>query len=292
MGERTYRQEPKMKPDRSTMITLIVCLAAVVAALYARTVIYSSIQGTRGDESEQLGRDPYDGGRITIHYHERPPYYITRGNGVGGIIGDRIAFVFSQANIPLAWRKTSAKRQLEIIKANERREGAAGWFKNAQRETFAKFSLPIYRDRPTVALTRADENRIRSGGRLADLLANPDVRLLRKEGYSYGALIDGLIATTRPRQIVTSTDNTGMLNFIHTHRADYFFIAPEEADHLLSESALPGTGFRKITFSDMPAGNRRYILFSRRVESTTIERLNRHISMYAVEAPDTENALK
>ena len=66
-----------------------------------------------------------------------------------GIIGDRINFIFNQAEIPLAWQKSPARRQLDIIKKNDRREGAAGWFKTPERETFAKFSRAIYQDRET-----------------------------------------------------------------------------------------------------------------------------------------------
>ncbi len=276
-----------MRLDKTTIATIGLCVVAIIAALYARNLIYPQAAARPDAQWSALGSDPYAGGRITIHYHERPPYYITYGNSVGGIIGDRINFVFEQAGIPLAWQKTPAARQLDILKKNARREGAAGWFRTPEREQFTKFSWPIYQDRPTVALTRADQKTLHSGMGLGAAVSDQHLRLLRKKGYSYGPHIDGMLDRHTPAQLVTETDNLGMLKMIHTHRADYFFIAEEEANDLLARTDLSATAFRIVTFADIPAGNRRYILFSRRVERTTIERLNRVIRHYGVDAPDT-----
>lgn len=275
-----------MRPDKMTVAIIALCVAAIIATLYARNLIYPDAPAVPNTDTGEMGSDPYAGGRITIHYHERHPYYVSHGQSVGGIIGDRINFVFEQAGIPLAWQKTPAARQLEIIKKNERREGAAGWFRNAERERFAKFSWPIYQDGPTVALARADQEQLRTGANLAATLSDRRLRLLRKESYSYGSHIDRLLDQLKPEQVITNTDNLGMLRMIHTRRADYFFIAKEEAGDLLGRTDLPASAFTIVSFADMPAGNRRYILFSRRVEATTIERLNRVIRHYGVEAPD------
>ncbi|WP_372679429.1 hypothetical protein [Desulfosarcina sp.] len=83
-----------MKPDRLTMVVCAVCMASITVALYIRTTLYPAIPSRSGFEVRETNRDPYNGGRIIVHYHERHPYYISRGKGVGGIIGDRINFVF------------------------------------------------------------------------------------------------------------------------------------------------------------------------------------------------------
>ena len=279
-----------MRPDKMTVAVIGLCMAAIIATLYARNLIYPDAPPAENVDTTGMGTDPYDGGRITIHYHERHPYYVSHGKSVGGIIGDRINFVFEQAGIPLAWQNTPAVRQLDIIRKNERREGAAGWFRNAERERFAKFSWPIYQDLPTVALARAGEKRIQPGVSLSAAISDRSLRLLRKKSYSYGAHIDELLDRLKPEQVITETDNLGMLRMIYTGRADYFFIAEEEAQDLLGRTELPAAAFTIISFADMPAGNRRYILFSRRVEATTIERLNRVIRHYGVEAPEDRSS--
>jgi hypothetical protein len=40
----------------------------------------------------------------------------------------------------------------------------------------------------------------------------------------------------------------------------------------------------------MPGGNRRYILFSRRVEASTIDRLDRVIANYGIDEPDNSGS--
>ncbi|WP_319407594.1 transporter substrate-binding domain-containing protein [uncultured Desulfosarcina sp.] len=281
-----------MKPDKTTLLVFAVCLVAIAVALYTRTAIYPTAPSRSDPVVRETDRDAYNRGRIIVHYHERHPYYFSQGKGVGGIIGDRITFIFEQAGIPLAWKKTPAKRQLDIIKKNSGREGAAGWFKTPERETFAKFSRPIYQDRPTIALARADQDLIQSGLPLADTLVNRRLRLLRKDGYAYGGFIDRLIDRLHPNQTVTFADNVSMLKMIHTRRVDYLFIAQEEADNLLAEAGLPASDFKKITFTDMPEGNRRYILFSRQVEDSTIDRLNRVIQYYGVNEPDDRSTTR
>lgn len=281
-----------MKPDKPTLVVCAVCVAAIAVALYARTAIYPTAPTRSGPEVLEIEKDTYHSGRIIIHYHERHPYYISQGKGVGGIIGDRINFVFEQAGIPLAWQKTPAKRQLEIIKKNSGREGAAGWFKTPERESFAKFSHPIYQDRPTIALARVDQELIQSGKTLVDTIANPRLHLLSKDGYAYGALIDELLDRYQPNQTATLADNVNMLKMIHARRVDYLFIAREEADELLTRAGLPASDFKKITFTDMPEGNRRYLLFSRQVEDSTIDRLNRIIQNYRIDQPDGGSATR
>lgn len=279
-----------MKPDKPTLVVCTVCMAAITVALYTRTAIYPTAPTRSGPEVLEMEKDTYHSGRIIIHYNERHPYYISRGKGVGGIIGDRINFVFEQAGIPLAWQKTPATRQLEIIKKNSGREGAAGWFKTPEWESFAKFSQPIYQDRPTIALARIDQELIQSGKTLADTLANPRLHLLRKDGYAYGAFIDELLDRYQPNQTVTLAENVDMLKMIHTRRVDYLFIAREEADDLLTRAGLPASEFKKVTFTDMPEGYRRYLLFSRQVEDSTIDRLNRIIRNYRIDQPDDGSA--
>jgi ABC-type amino acid transport substrate-binding protein len=281
-----------MKPDKTTLVVCALCMAAITVALYTRTAIYPIAPSRLDPVVRETDKYKYTAGRIVIHYHERHPYYVSHGKGVGGIIGDRINFVFEQAGVPLAWQKTPAQRQLGIIKKNSGREAAAGWFKTPERETFAKFSHPIYQDRATIALARADQEMIQSGGTLADTLANPNLRLLRKNGYSYGDFIDRLLDRFQPNQTVTFGDNVGMLKMIHTRRVDYLFIAREEADDLLTRAGLPASDFKKITFTDMPEGNRRYILFSRQVEDSTIDRLDRVLRQYGIDEPDDGSATK
>jgi len=217
---------------------------------------------------------------IVVYYHERRPYYVTTPNQVHGLIADRVNWVFNEAGIDYVWRKIPAKRQLEIIRNNDQQACAVGWFKTQERDAFGNFTLPIYLDNPTLAIARADNDQISSGSPLARTLSNRRLRLLRKDGYSYGRFIDDGIKAYAPREIVTTAENLSMVKMIHTHRADYFFISKEEAEDLILCSGLPAKDFKTIHFTDMPQGNKRYLICSRKIEEITLLRLNRAIKHY------------
>nr|QIV52837.1 hypothetical protein [uncultured bacterium] len=222
------------------------------------------------------------GDAITIHYHERVPYYVTGPNGVYGLCATPARLAFENAGIPYRWQKTPAKRQIGVLKENKEKECILGWFKNSDRETFAKFSLPIYQDKPLIAIARSDNSAIESGQNLKNTLSNPSLVLLKKDGYSYGRFVDEMIARFKPKHMATTSELMGMLQMVHSGRADYFFIAEGGADGLIASSDLPNSDFQYIRFSDMPEGNKRYILFSKKVEDRIIEKINSAL-LYAVQ---------
>lgn len=255
----------------------IVVLATV---FFERTVVYSTETRSAVSASAHLPNATPADDIIVVYYHERRPYYVTTPNQVHGLIADRVNWVFKEAGIPFVWRKAPAKRQLEIIRNSERSACAVGWYKTPDREVFGKFTLPIFIDTPTMAIARADNDQILSGEALDRTLSNRRLRLLRKDGYSYGRFIDNGIKQYAPREIVTTAENLSMVKMIHTHRADFFFISKEEAEDVILCSDLPRKDFRVVSFSDMPHGNKRYIICSPRIEEMMLLRLNRTIKDY------------
>ena len=67
---------------------------------------------------------------------------------------------------------------------------------------------------------------------------------------------------------------------IYAKYDDYFFIAPEEADELIRSSGLPQKSFKYVTFSNMPEGEKRFLMCSKRVDDTLIDTLNAAILEY------------
>jgi len=215
---------------------------------------------------------------ITLRYHERVPYIQTGPNGVEGLTGTPVASAFKKAGIPFVWKKTPSKRQIKVLKDNSGCDCLVGWFKNADREKFAKYTHHIYQDKPQIALARADNGNLQSGVSVDSVLSNPGLKLLVKDGYSYGSYLDAKITQHKPAIDRSTTENINMLKRIHLKRGDYFFISPEEADGLFESYGLPKEGFKYITFSDMPDGEKRYIVCSQKVEDEVIEKLNTAIT--------------
>lgn len=255
---------------KSVLIPFL-CFIAAVTVLYARSLIPHA--GPSDIPSHSPAAEP-DTDTITLHYHERPPYYITGPLGVYGLCSDPAKQAFTAAGIRFRWEKTPAARQLDILKANRSRDCLIGWFKNAERERFAKYSDFIYQDKPTIAIARSDNGKIPALTSIEAVLNNPELTLLVKGGYSYGRFIDAKINTINPKRLVTESENIGMLRMIHSGRADYFFISEEEAVVLRSSSGLLETDLAFIHFTDIPPGNKRYLLFSRNVEDAVIEKIN------------------
>lgn len=212
--------------------------------------------------------------KVNLHYNERPPYAVSSGASVTGITADPSAKAFQKAGITFEWQATPAKRQTATFQENSGCDCGVGWFKNPDREKFALFTSPIYRDKPQVAIVRKDEARIKDGSKLDEVLADKSVSLLVKDGYSYGAALDEKIAKHGTNVQKTTSENINMIKMIDAKHADYFILAPEEAESLVQAAGLNMANFKLINFSDMPEGNLRYIMCSKKVGEAVINKLN------------------
>jgi uncharacterized protein (TIGR02285 family) len=251
----------------------VICLTVILAVVFGRSIIFRTTPPTL-IKTPIHKTTPERGEELIVHYHERRPYYYSGENDVQGLCVDTIKQALHKAGVPFKWAKTPSKRQLEIIKQDKGRHCILGWFKTPEREAYAKYSLPIYQDLPAIALARADNPYIQSTTRVEDVLSNNNLVLLKKDGYSYGTFLDNQIAALIPRQKITTAKNDKMLEMIRIGRADYFFIAKEEADVLTGTSGIPKNDFQYIRFSNMPNGNKRYALFNKQVEDAVIGKIN------------------
>ena len=217
---------------------------------------------------------------ITLHYNERPPYLVTTDNGVRGLTGDPATLIFQESDIPFRWQQTPSKRQIYILQQNKGRDCLVGWFKTKEREEFAKYTLPIYQDKPQIALARADNNKIPDVTTVEEIFSDSQLNLLVKDGYSYGDFLDGKIAEYHPVRTETTVENREMLKMVFARHADYFLIAPEEANGLIESSGFDLNDFKFIHFIDILSGEKRYILCSMQVEDSIIDQLNAAIQHY------------
>ena len=188
-----------------------------------------------------------------------------------------IGLAFSLADIPFHWQQTPPKRQLDIIRHNQERSCAAGWFKTAERESFGQFSYAVYQDKPFVAITRSNNILLGKNETLDRVFKERRLQVLVKAGYSYGPYIDEKIHQLSPRQVSTTADNMSLMKMIQAYRADYCFMTEEEAQDILLFSGLDRADFKLVYFSDMPKGNKRYLICSKMVDKDTMKRLNQAI---------------
>ena len=214
---------------------------------------------------------------IQLYYYERIPYAVADNQGgVRGLTATPAAEAFKKAGIPFRWKAMPFKRQLVTIKHNKKRACGVGWFKNPEREAFARYTDAIYQDKPAITISRNGNKALERHSDLKTLLQDINVKLLVKDGFSYGAYIDGLIKKYAPQIVAVATStNIQMLQMILAGRADYYFTSEEEAEHMIMNAGYGVSQFQLRHYSDMPAGNYRYITCSQQVPQETIDLINR-----------------
>ena len=223
---------------------------------------------------------------ITLHYNERAPYLQTLDNGdIAGLTATPAEQALRRAGIAFKWEKTPSNRQIQLLEKNAGADCMVGWFKNPQRELIGNYSLPLYQDKPTIGLALFSNINIDSGSSLEQVLQNRELRLLVKDGYSYGEYIDGLIHQLDPRRMKTTVENMNMLRMVALDRADYFFIAEEEASELIRQSEFEPGDFKYIRFSDSPAGGQRHLWCSKQVSQQSLNKINQAIAELASPRP-------
>lgn len=205
---------------------------------------------------------------LTLHYQERPPYSETRADGsVQGLVADPAAAALQRAGIAFQWSLTPSQRQLALVQSGRGLQCGVGWFRTAERATLGRYSAPLYQDRPLAAL-------LRSGAvdsatpRASALLADPALRLLVKDGYSYGPRLDGLIAGAARAPLRTMVEPLQMSLMLRSGRADWMIVAPEEAE------VLQRSGLILMPLADAPEGPTRHLYCSADVPAEWLARID------------------
>ncbi|MEA3498108.1 MAG: transporter substrate-binding domain-containing protein [Campylobacterota bacterium] len=210
---------------------------------------------------------------LEIVYEPRTPYIQENQNIITGLVATPLIKALENAKIDYSLKKKPAKRHLKEIILNKKAMCVIGWFKNPQREQFAKFTKPLYQDKPMGILTNIKSD-INNGIKINDLLNIDKVSILIKDSYSYGAFIDERLKIVKVKK--TKTSNIKMVSMIAKKRADFMFISFEEAQEIIKNHKYKNK-IKFVTVTDLSKGNKRYLLCSKLVDDSIIEKLNRHI---------------
>jgi polar amino acid transport system substrate-binding protein len=211
---------------------------------------------------------------LTLHYQERAPYSTTQPDGsVAGLVATPAARALAQASLAFVWARTPSQRQLALIQEGDGLHCGVGWFRNTERAALGKFSKPLYRDQPFGVLARGDSP-LRPGMRANEAMALAGDTLLVKEGYSYGARLDRLIAAHTPPPLKTSAETAQMLRMLLAGRAGWMIVSPEEAQVLRQDAGNAAASLRGVVFSDAPAGETRHLYCNRAVPDEWLARID------------------
>jgi uncharacterized protein (TIGR02285 family) len=227
-----------------------------------------------------------DDDAVTLHYILRPPYMVPTASGLSGLTGGPTEKAFRRAKVPFVLAQTPFARQLHMLETNSGRDCMIGMFYKPERERFARYTKPIYQDRPQIILTEtSNAPRFSKFKSLTELLDDKSMTLLVKLGYSYSIALDKLFEQYKPKTITTADENLLMLKSIKLNHADYMFIAPEEAEAAIVAAGYQLSDFSQIKYADMPNGDFRHIMCSKNVPEEVIQKLNAAIEFAGRKKP-------
>jgi polar amino acid transport system substrate-binding protein len=217
---------------------------------------------------------------LLMVYRDKPPYSYVENGVEKGFLLERTRRVMSRAGIDVKFRELPTKRIFLDIQNNEQPICSFGWYKIAEREEYARFSLPLLQDRPHVILAGPrSADAVRRYTTLKSLISDRTLALAALDGVSYGAEIDGLIATFPGRVDKTLQSPLQVSKKVAAQRADFMFIDQDDYDYFTETSAdFRNAGLVRIEYPDMPAGLKRYILCSRQVGDDIMRRINTAIT--------------
>ncbi len=212
---------------------------------------------------------------LKVVYLERPPYYWTENGQPRGFLLELTQKIFERAGITASYMPVPPNRILAELRENKFPACSIGWFKNPERESYAQFSLPIYRDRPLVLLTTKDRaGNFRRHDRLEDVFRDPTLVLAQVDSFSLGETVDRLQKQILVRNLTVSSSQSVLPRLILEGRASYMLVAPEEVPTLLRSANVDPEHFTTLTMADIPTGNLRHLIFSAAVPMEALDRIN------------------
>ena len=213
---------------------------------------------------------------LLMVFRDKPPYSYVDNGVAKGFLLERTKRILGRAGIDVQFRELPPKRIFLEIEKNEQAMCSFGWYKIAEREKYAKFSVPMHQDRPHVVLAGARSvDAVRKRSTLRDLMKDRALTLAAADGVSYGTELDALIAAFPGKADRTLQSPLQVAKKLAAQRADFMFIDQDDFDYLTASNAdFRGDGLVRIEYPDMPVGLKRYILCSQQVGENTMRQLN------------------
>jgi polar amino acid transport system substrate-binding protein len=222
---------------------------------------------------------------LTIEYRDKPPYSYTEDGKPMGFLMERTARLLRRAGIEARYAEVPIRRTLQHLQANKAALCSPGLYKNPEREAFARFSLPIHRDRPHVVLAHASvAAQIRAIPRIALLFADASLQPGLMDGVSYGQQLDHYLAAAARTPIRAQLAPLQLARMVGARRVDYMLIDEEDLGWLRKDADFAHLPLVRIEFADMPRGELRYLACSQQLPPQMLDRLNQAIRELVPEA--------
>lgn len=216
---------------------------------------------------------------LTLGYLSRAGFAeMTDGKPAGAFLPVAVAAV-AKAGVDATWQALPQKRLIDQVRQDTPNYCAVGIYKTPEREGFAKFSAPFYRDmRFVVATAAAQGAAVKAHASFAALAADTGLKLGGIDGFSYGVALDARIKAMTGHVDLAVVTPDKLLAKLGAGRIDYLLAAPEELDISIKMSGLDPASVAQIGFSDIPDGTARHFMCGKSVDAAVIAKLNAGIA--------------
>lgn len=210
---------------------------------------------------------------LLLTYIEKPPLYFTDHQGLPtGILLDQVRQAF--ADQPFTLEARSPRRALAEIRTNKTPVCSIGWYKTPDRQAFAVFSAPLYREPPMVVLVRAEQRHaLVNKASLTELLADRQVRMGVVAGFSYGAALDQRLQPLAER-IDAAPDESSNLRKLVARRIDAILVNDKELEYYLKQAKIRTGDVIALRFPDMPQGEERFLMCGQKMPAESLQKFN------------------
>lgn len=215
---------------------------------------------------------------LAVEYRDKPPYTYTQDGKPAGFLMERTMQLLKRAGIDARFAEVPIRRTLLNLQGNTQALCSPGLYKTPEREAYARFSLPIHRDRPHVVLAHGSvAAQIRSLTRVSQLFADPTLQPGLLDGVSYGVQLDQALAAAARTPLRAQLSPLQLARMVGARRVDYMLIDQEDLAWLRKDPDFTGLPLVRVDFPDMPRGELRYLACSQQVPPQVMGRINQAI---------------
>lgn len=215
---------------------------------------------------------------LTLYYESRAPFMLVQNGELTGSEGRPAIEAFKSVGVELALSEAPVVRQVALIGSDPQPACAVGLYWTAERAKHGKYTDPIFRSLPQDMVVLVDNPKVRSAASMSVLLADPAMRVVLRNGYSYGANVDAMLQNANARILRPSEDSRGRVRMVLAGMADAALFTAEEADYQIKQFGDQGKMLVVRHFIDSPLGAPRHLYCSNAVDDAIIKKLNDYLA--------------
>jgi len=214
---------------------------------------------------------------ITLYYENRPPFTYVQANQLMGAEGKPAADAFKATGVDFILSEAPGAREINLIEKNLEPACAVGLHRLAEREKLGKFSVPLYFKQSKGLIVRSDNRKINSYTTWSEMLANPLVSIVVRNGYSYGEKLDSILAHAKARVKRPAAESHERIRLILEGTTDGAVFTPIEAEYQIKQFGEEGRALRVMHFTDSPPPEPAYLYCSNSVDDKILTKVDEYL---------------